>query len=195
MPIIHFQVAGGNILNYEEKTIRRQQVYHGGIIDVEKWKVELPNGKEASRDIVLHPGASAVIPVSENGELYLVRQYRKPIEAITLEIPAGKLDAGEDPEVCARRELKEETGLEAGIFKHLVSVHSTPGFSNEVLHIYAAMELQDGDACADEDEFISAEKIPVDRLIEMVLQGEITDAKTVIGILLADKIVKGEIIV
>lgn len=182
-------------MKYEEKTIRREEIYKGGIIDVERWAVELPNGKEASRDIVLHPGASAVIPISDKGELYLVRQYRKPIEAVTLEIPAGKLDAGEDPAVCARRELKEETGLEANVFKHIVSVHSTPGFSNEVLHIYAAMGLTAGDACADEDEFISAEKHPVAHLVERVLQGEITDAKTVIGILLADRILKKEIII
>ncbi|MCX7923314.1 MAG: NUDIX hydrolase [Clostridia bacterium] len=180
-------------MNYEEKTLSRKLVYKGGIIDVESQTVLLPDGREASRDVVLHPGASVVIPISEAGELYMVRQYRKPIGKTTLEIPAGKLDAGEDPLVCAQRELKEETGLEAKNIKHLISVHSTPGFSNEVLHMYAATELQEGEACSDEDEFISSEKIKISELIDMVLNHEITDAKTVIGVLLADKIVKGEI--
>lgn len=180
-------------MNYEEKTLSIQQIYDGNIIKVEKQTVSLPDGKEATRDIVLHPGASAVIPLNEKGELYMVTQYRKPIEKVSLEIPAGKLDKGEDPAVCARRELKEETGLEAGKMQHLVSIHSTPGFSNEVLHLYLAADLAEGDACADEDEFISSERIPVGKLVDMVLNHEITDAKTVIGVLLADKIIKGEI--
>lgn len=180
-------------MNYEEKTLSIQQIYDGNIIKVEKQTVSLPDGKEATRDIILHPGASAVIPLNEKGELYMVTQYRKPIEKVSLEIPAGKLDKGEDPAVCARRELKEETGLEAGKMQHLVSVHSTPGFSNEVLHLYLAADLVEGDACADEGEFISSERIPVGKLVDMVLNHEITDAKTIIGVLLADKIIKGEI--
>ena len=180
-------------MNYEEKTLERKQIYEGNIIKVESLTVSLPDGKEASRDIVLHPGASVIIPISENGEIYMVTQYRKPIEKVSLEIPAGKLDKGEDPEVCAKRELKEETGLEAGTIKHLISIHSTPGFCNEVLHLYVAMDLKEGDSCADEDEFISCEKIPANKLLDMVLNHEITDAKTIIGILMADKILKGEI--
>lgn len=180
-------------MNYEEKTLSIQQIYDGNIIKVEKQTVSLPDGKEATRDIVRHPGASAVIPLNEKGELYMVTQYRKPIEKVSLEIPAGKLDKGEDPAVCAKRELKEETGLEAGKIQHLVSIHSTPGFSDEVLHLYLATDLAEGDACADEDEFISSERIPVGKLVDMVLNHEITDAKTIIGVLLADKIIKSEI--
>jgi ADP-ribose pyrophosphatase len=180
-------------MNYEEKTIAKEHIYKGGVINVDKLTVLLPNGKEATRDMVSHPGASVIIPISENDELFMVRQYRKPLEATTLEIPAGKLDAGEDPLDCACRELKEETGINAKNVKHILSIHSTPGFCFEVLHMYVATGLDEGEACSDEDEFISAEKIKISSLIDMVLKHEITDAKSIIGILLADKIIKGEI--
>lgn len=180
-------------MNYEEKTISKKEIYKGNIIDVELLTVMLPNGKEATRDIVRHPGASVVIPISTDGELYMVRQFRKPIDKECLEVPAGKLDKGEDPMVCAHRELKEETGLETENMKHILDINSAPGFSDEVLHMYVATDLKEGESCADEDEFISTEKFKVDKLIEMVLNHEITDAKSIIGILLADKIVKGEI--
>ncbi|NLP13400.1 MAG: NUDIX hydrolase [Clostridium sp.] len=179
-------------MEYEEKTISKKEVYKGNIINVEKWQVLLPNGKEASRDIVIHPGASVIIPLTENNELYMVRQYRKPVDAELLELPAGKLDEEEDPEVCAKRELKEETGLDADELKHVLSVNSTPGFSNEVLYIYLATGLHEGTACTDEDEFLRIEKVPVKKLLDMILNHEITDAKTIIGILLADRIIKGE---
>ncbi|HOM02532.1 MAG TPA: NUDIX hydrolase [Acetivibrio sp.] len=180
-------------MNYEEKTVSKKRVYDGNIISVESVNVLLPNGKEASRDVVLHPGASVVIPISDNNDVYMVRQFRKPVEKELLELPAGKLDKGEDPEVCARRELKEETGLEADKIKHILSYYSAPGFTNEILHVYAAVGLHEGEACADEDEFISSKKVPINKLVEMVLNNEINDAKTIIGILLAEKIVKGEI--
>lgn len=180
-------------MNYTEKTISEKHIYSGNIINVKLLTVSLPDGRQATRDIVMHPGASAVVPLNENGEIYMVRQYRKPIEAESLEIPAGKLDSGEAPEVCAARELKEETGLQAGKLTHLVSIHSTPGFSNEVLHLYAATDLSEGESCADADEFISTERYSVERLVNMILKGEITDAKSIIGILMADRIVKGEI--
>lgn len=180
-------------MNYEEKTVSEQHIYKGNIIDVERLTVTLPDGKLATRDIVRHPGASAVIPVNENEEIYMVRQYRKPLDAVSLEIPAGKLDHGEDPAVCAERELKEETGLTARQIIHIVSIHSTPGFSDEILHLYAAVGLQEGDACADDDEFIFTEKYKVEELINMVLDGKITDAKSIIGIFLADRIISGTI--
>jgi ADP-ribose pyrophosphatase len=179
---------------YEENTISRKNIYKGGIIDLDVLKVALPNGKEATRDIVTHPGASVVVPINENGEVYMVRQYRKPLDSVMLEIPAGKLDSNEDPKECAVRELKEETGLTAEKIKHIISIHSTPGFCNEVLHMFVATGLKEGEATPDEDEFISSEKISVTKLVEMILNHEITDAKSIIGILLADKIFKDEII-
>lgn len=178
-------------MNFEEKTIDRKHIYQGNIIRIESLTVTLPDGKEATRDMVSHPGASVIIPLNENGELYMVRQYRKPIDRVSLEIPAGKLDKGEDPAICAERELKEETGLSAEKIKHLISVHSTPGFCNEVLHIYLATGLKEGKQCSDEDEFITCEKIPVGELLNMIMAGGITDAKTIIGILMADRILRG----
>lgn len=179
-------------MNYEEKTVSRKLMYKGNIIKVESLTVTLPDGREATRDLVTHPGASVIMPLTGNNELYMVRQFRKPLEKVSLELPAGKLDFGEDPQVCAERELKEETGLTAENIKHMVSIHTTPGFCNEVLHLYTATGLTEGDSCADEDEFITSEKIPVGDLVDMVLRGEITDGKSIIGILLAEKIVRGE---
>jgi ADP-ribose pyrophosphatase len=180
-------------MNYEEKTVSSRHIYKGNIIDVEHVTVTLPDGREATRDLVLHPGASAVVPLNEKGEIYMVRQYRKAIDAVSLEIPAGKLDHGEDPRICAERELKEETGLTADRITHLVSIHSTPGFSNEVLHLYSATGLKEGENCADEDEFLSTEKYPVSQLVDMILKGEITDAKSIIGILMAERIMDGKL--
>lgn len=180
-------------MDYNEKTVSSKSVYNGNIINVELMTVTLPDGRQATRDIVRHPGASAVIALNEKGEMYMVRQFRKPLEAESLEIPAGKLDHGEDPLECARRELKEETGLSAGRLKHIVSIHSTPGFSDEVLHLYAALNLFEGDSCADADEFISTERYSVPQLLDMILDGRITDAKTIIGIFLAEKIINGQL--
>lgn len=177
-------------MNFEEKTVAQKHIYQGNIIKIDTLTVTLPDGREATRDLVTHPGASVIIPLNENGELYMVRQYRKPIERMSLEIPAGKLDNGEDPGICAARELKEETGLSAEKLEHLVSVHTTPGFCNEILHIYLATGLEEGEQCADEDEFITSEKIPVNELVNMVMSGEITDAKSIIGILMADRIIR-----
>ncbi|MCX7843202.1 MAG: NUDIX hydrolase [Clostridia bacterium] len=180
-------------MNYEEKTISKRKVFNGAVIDVEVHEVILPNGKTAKRDIVLHPGGAFVIPINENGEVYMVRQFRKPLEAFSLELPAGKLDQGEDPAECAKRELREETGLRAAQIRHVLSFNTTPGFCNELLHMYVATGLEEGESCTDEDEFLSTEKYKVDELLAMVLKGEITDAKSIIGILMADKIIKGAI--
>ncbi|EGD48723.1 NUDIX hydrolase [Ruminiclostridium papyrosolvens DSM 2782] len=176
-------------MDYNEKTLKTEDIYKGNIIKVQNLTVSLPNGKEATRDIVLHPGASVVVPINEKGELYMVKQFRKPLDMTTLELPAGKLDfSGEDPKVCAERELMEETGLRAGKIEHLVSIHTTPGFCNEVIHMYAATELTQGDSCTDEDEFLDVEKIHVSKLVDMILNHEITDAKTIIGVMMAEKI-------
>ncbi|MDQ2086195.1 NUDIX hydrolase [Herbivorax sp. ANBcel31] len=180
-------------MNYEEKTLSKKNVYEGNIIGVDELKVLQPDGKEASRELVKHNGGSAVIPISDDGEIYIVRQYRKPIETESLEIPAGKLDKGENPLICAHRELKEETGLETKNMKHLIDLHCAPGFCNEKIYMYLATDLVEGEACADEGEFISTYKIAINELLKMVMNKEITDAKTIIGILMAEKIIKGEI--
>ncbi len=179
-------------MNYEEITISEERKYTGNIINVNRATVILPNGKQATRDIVRHPGASVVVPITDDGYLLLVEQYRKPCEMISLEIPAGKLDEGESPETCAIRELREETGYVAGNIQKALTIHSTPGFSDEVLHLYVATGLTENVSCPDEDEFISCSKYTLDECIRMVEEGRITDAKTIIGIFLADRIIKGE---
>ncbi len=180
-------------MEYFEKTIKTEDIYKGNIIEVQNLTVTLSNGKEATRDIVLHPGASVVIPINENGELYMVKQFRKPLDRTTLELPAGKLDsAGEDPKSCAERELMEETGLRAEKLEHLISIHTTPGFCNEVIHMYTATGLTQGEACTDEDEFLDVEKIHVSELVSMILEHRITDAKTIIGVLLAERKLREE---
>lgn len=177
-------------MEYNEKTLKTEDIYKGNIIKVQNLTVSLPNGKEATRDIVLHPGASVVIPFNEKGELYMVKQFRKPLDKTTLELPAGKLDSvGEDPKICAERELMEETGLSAEKIEHLISIHTTPGFCNEVIHMYTATKLTEGQACTDEDEFLDVEKIHVTKLVDMILNHEITDAKTIIGVLMAERII------
>jgi ADP-ribose pyrophosphatase len=181
------------MMDYEEKTVSVKHIYKGNIINVDLVTVTLPDGRTATRDIIRHPGASVIIPLNEKGEIYMVKQYRKPLESVFLEIPAGKLDPGEDPLACAKRELMEETGLKAEKIIYLASIHSTPGFSDEVLHMYAAVGLVEGESCADTDEFISTEKYRVEDLTDMIFSGKITDAKSIIGIFMAEKIISGKI--
>lgn len=177
-------------MEYYEKKCKEELLAKGGIVDFYKVTVELPNGKEAGRDVVKHPGASVIVPIAEDGSIYLVRQFRTPAGMEMLEIPAGKLDPGEDPKVCAERELSEETGLQ-GTVTHITSYYSTPGFTDEVLHMYLATNLKAETSHPDEDEFISTEQYPIEILYEMILKGEIQDGKTIIGILMADRYLKG----
>lgn len=178
-------------MQYNEKTLKTEDIYQGSVIKVQSLTVSLPNGKEAPRDLVLHPGASVIIPLNEKGELYMVKQFRKPLDKTTLELPAGKLDStGEDPKLCAERELMEETGLRAGKLDYLISIHTTPGFCNEVIHMYTATELTQGEACTDEDEFLDVEKIHVSQVVDKILNHEITDAKTIIGVLMAERMLR-----
>ena len=179
-------------MNYYEKTVNEERKYTGNIINVDKVTVVLPDGRESTRDVVRHPGASVILSITDDGKIIMVEQYRKPCEMISLELPAGKLDAGEPPEECAKRELQEETGYIAGKLAKVLTIHSTPGFSDEVLHMFVATDLVEKNAHPDEDEFISCRKYDISELISMVEKGEITDAKTIIGIFLADRIIKGE---
>lgn len=172
----------------EEKYIASTRKYTGNIIDLDLVTVALPNGKIVTRDVVIHPGAAVVLPMTESGELYMVKQYRTPAGKALLEFPAGKLDAGEDPLNCAQRELLEETGLKAKEIRHLISFYTTPGFSNELLHLYVATGLTQGEAALDVDEFLSVEKYPLEELMQRVFRKEIQDAKTIMGIFFAEKV-------
>ncbi|MBE6099533.1 MAG: NUDIX hydrolase [Anaerovibrio sp.] len=171
-----------------ETKLESENIFDGNLLHIKKDKVKLPNGGEAYREWVKHPGAAAVIPLTDQGEIILVRQYRYPIDEVTLEIPAGKLDiAGEDPLECAKRELSEETGYTAQEYKFLSKLATSVGFSDEVIYIYAAKGLKAGTQHTDEDEFINVVKVPLAEAVEMVLDGRINDGKSVTAILMLDR--------
>ena len=166
----------------KEKKVCSLEIYKG-VVGFNKDTVELPNGKTASRVYLAHRGASAIVPV-EDGQVYLVQQYRYPIGRITWEIPAGKREIGQTPLCCAKAELKQETGLQAAHWKKLTVFNPSNAFSTEFLHIYLAEGLTRGKGCLDEDEFINVKKFPLDKVCRWVETGKIQDAKTIIGLLL-----------
>ncbi len=172
-----------------EKNLSRERVFDGIILHIDHVLNELPNGKQAKREVAMHVGASAVLPVDGEGNVYLVRQFRAPIEQVLLEIPAGKLDSiDEDRLLAAKRELKEETGLEAGDWRHLTDTFTTAGFSNERISLYLARDLRQGECRPDEDEFLNLVKMPFEEAFGMVMRGEIRDAKTQIALCMAKNI-------
>ena len=173
-----------------EKNLSRERVFDGIILHIDHVTNELPNGKHAKREIAMHVGASAVLPVDADGNTYLVRQFRAPIDQVLLEIPAGKLDSvDEDRLLAAKRELKEETGLEAADWAHLTDTFTTPGFSNERISLYLARDLKFGESRPDEDEFLNLVKLPFEEAFAMVMRGEIRDAKTQIALCIAKKLI------
>ncbi|NPV90373.1 MAG: NUDIX hydrolase [Firmicutes bacterium] len=155
--------------------------------------VKLPNGEEATREVVEHPGAVALIAVNQKDEMVFVKQFRQPVGEELIEIPAGKLQEGEDPMECALRELEEETGYTAGRIELISVYYTTPGFSDEKMYLYLATKLYDGEMKPDDDEFLEVVCIPPEKAREMVLRGELRDAKTMIGVLaLCDRLgIKG----
>ncbi|GAB6188859.1 NUDIX hydrolase [Marinitoga arctica] len=166
-------------MNLEEKELNEKKVFKGVLLDVRKSIVKLPNGKKSTREFVVHPGAVAVLPV-ENEYVYLVKQYRFPIKNTLLEIPAGKFDEpGEEPLECGKRELEEEIGKKANMWKYLGYIYTTPGFSNEIIHLYLAKDLEDAEMNLDEDEFLEVKKIKLEEFEKMILNNIITDAKTI----------------
>jgi ADP-ribose pyrophosphatase len=162
-------------------------VAEGRVFRYEKLRVALPDGAESERDVVRLPGGSVVVPIDQEGYVYLVSQYRAAVRRVTLELPAGRLEPGESPEACAERELLEETGYRAGTWKRLTSIFSSPGYSDEVLHIFLATDLQYGEPDPDEGEFINTLMFPFDEVVDLVVSGDIRDSKTVIGILLTER--------
>jgi ADP-ribose pyrophosphatase len=167
-----------------EKTLESKTLYKGRIINLRLDSVVLENGNTALREVVEHPGAVGVIALKDNGDIVMVKQYRKAAEQVLLELPAGKLEQGEDPAECAARELTEETGYTAGDLRYLVSFYTSPGFSNEVLYMFLATGLREGENDPDDDEMVETVEISRDRAMEMILKGEIKDGKTIAGILL-----------
>ncbi|MCL2485882.1 MAG: NUDIX hydrolase [Endomicrobia bacterium] len=173
-----------------EKLVKKNKIYQGKAVDFYCDEVSLPNGQSATREYLGHPGAAAVLPFLDKNNIVLVKQYRYPIDKITYEIPAGKLDKGETPIECIKRELEEETGLKAKRIEKLISFYPTTAFSNEILHIFAAFGLKKGKTNPDADEFISGEIIKFKEALDMVKSGEIMDSKTVIALLYFENILK-----
>ena len=172
-------------MDYTEKPVRRISNYEGVIVELTEDIVELPNGKTSIREVVHHPGGVCVAAVDGDGMVTLVRQFRYPFGEHLLELPAGKLEKGEDPLPAAQRELSEETGLEAGVWRDLGAIYTSPGFSTEKLYLYLATDLRQGQAHPDPNEFLDVERMPLSQLVELVNQGAVCDAKTVVGALKA----------
>lgn len=171
--------AGGFPVN--EPTIETKQIFQGRIISVQLDTVRLPNGETSTREIVRHPGAVAVLALLED-RLLVVEQYRKPLERMQVEIPAGKLEFGEDPQEAALRELEEETGYKARTIRHLRTFSTSPGFAEEVIHLYVADDLERSEAHLDEDEFLTCEAITLEQAERYMEEGRIYDAKTVLAV-------------
>jgi len=175
------------------KTIKSEQLFHGRIFDLVIEEVKEQDGNIRRCELISHPGGGVVIPLFDNGDVLLVRQYRHPHKKFVLEAPAGKLEPNEDPIDCAKRELIEETGFSADKFEKLTAIYTTPGFCNEVLHIYLATGLNKsklGQNLDDGEQSLTVEILPLTRAVEMITGGEIVDSKTIVGILLTERKMK-----
>ncbi|MDT2810281.1 NUDIX hydrolase [Enterococcus asini] len=171
---------------FEEKTIKRETVFTGKIIEVAIDEVALPMGGTAKRELVFHPGGVGIVAITPEEKMLFVRQFRKPLERVILEIPAGKIDPGEGshPEVTGARELEEETGYRPQKMNHLASMYLSPGFANEMLHLYLAegLEKVENPRAMDEDEVLEVYELTLDEALERMKTGEICDAKTIYAI-------------
>ena len=177
-------------MNLEEKQIKRDTIYEGKVITVVRDSVSLPDGKEAVREMCLHVGAVAVIPLLSDGCVLMERQFRYPHGRVLLEIPAGKLNSSDEDQLeAAKRELREETGAIAEKYTDLGEMIPSPAILGEKIRIFLAENISFTDRELDEDEFLEVEKIPLERLYEMVMAGEIKDAKTQIAVLKAWNII------
>ena len=168
-----------------EKTVSSQSIYDGKILRLRRDEVLLPNGHRSLREVVDHPGGVCVLAIDSQGRALLVRQFRYPYGQVLTELPAGKLEYGENPDAAARRELREETGAAAGDFRSLGELYPSPGYCGEIIRMYLAKDLSFADARPDEDEFLDVERVPFSQLVEQVLSGEIRDAKTIAAVLKA----------
>ncbi len=172
--------------DFEEKTLSSELIFDGKVVHLYKDIVSLPNGKSAFREYVKHIGAVCVIPITDEGEVVCVRQYRYAVGREMLEIPAGKLDSADEvPEEAVLRELKEETGATCKKLSFIGEYLGSPAILSEKIYMYMAEGLEWGESSPDEDEFISVEKIPVDELCQMICRGEIADGKTQVAVLKA----------
>ncbi|MFI5363148.1 MAG: NUDIX domain-containing protein [Elusimicrobiota bacterium] len=166
-----------------ETFVRGKRIWKGRAVNFVVDTIRLPNGKLATREYLDHPGAVGVVPFLNRDTIVMVRQYRHPVYKVTLELPAGKLDKGENLLRCVKRELREETGYTAKTIRPLINYWPTPAFANEVLHMYVAEGLKPGKMSTDEDEFLQCVTVPFKKAVAMVLNGEIMDSKTIVALL------------
>jgi ADP-ribose pyrophosphatase len=171
-------------------TLATHRIFTGKVLSLDVDQVCFPDGSTGELEIIRHPGASAIVPflsdpTGDDPQLLLLRQYRYATDGYLYEIPAGKLDPGESPSACAARELREETGCTAARIDHLCTTYTTPGFTDEQIHIFLAAGLTQGDAATETDEFLEVHTVTLSRALAMIQQGEIRDAKTALGILYA----------
>ena len=172
----------------KESTVSSKKVYEGSFLDVRKDVVKLPDGNTSTREWINHPGAACIIPIMPDGKLALIKQYRYPVQSIMIELPAGKLDKEESPEACAIRELEEEIGYSAGKLTFVAKIHPAIGFANEQMWIFLAEQLIQSQKNTDHDEFVELMPRSINQAVELVWNGAITDVKTIIGILWAERL-------
>lgn len=170
-----------------EKQLSSKQIFDGVVVKLYVDEIELPNGKKSIREVVRHPGAVCVLPIDEDGNAIMVKQFRYPFGDVLLEVPAGKLEPDEDPYDAALRELEEETGAVASRVEYIGSMYTTVAFTNEKIYMYLATGITYKEAHPDEGEFVEVHKVPLADLVKMVMDGEIKDSKTQISILKAEK--------
>ena len=175
-----------------EEMVSSEEIFKGKIVHLFRDTVRLPNGKEATREVMRHVGAAAVVPLTDDGNVILVRQYRYPFAQVMLEIPAGKLDPGEEPLACAKRELLEETGVSAQDFVYLGAFYPSVAMLDEVIHLFLARGFTKGVANLDADEFLHVEQRPLSEMVDAVMRGEVPDGKTQTAILKVWNLVQSE---
>lgn len=175
-------------MELREETIESKEVFSGRLVKLRVDIVRLPNGKEATREIVVHRGAIAAVPLIDGEKIVMVRQFRQAAGETLLEIPAGTLDSGEDPVDCARRELGEEIGYHPNKLTLMFKSYLAPGYSSEMLHTFLAQDLVKTQAHTDADEFLEVVEVPMSDAIDLIRSGDIKDAKTICGILMAQRI-------
>ncbi len=173
-------------MDFEEKTLASECIYDGKILKLKKDKVLLPNGKEAFREIVEHSGGACVL-CEKDDKIFLVRQYRYAYKSELWEIPAGKINPGEDPSLTAIRELEEEGGIKAESVELIYKIYPSPGYTSEVIYLYKAKGFTNTEMHLDEDEFLSGKWFTREQLKDMMKRGEIKDGKTLVALLYADK--------